>query len=67
MTRALKLALAAAVVAGVAVALAEAARRRRGPSALSETLEHEDRAHDETEMGVDPCAFDDSIAPGAPL
>ena len=65
MTKTVKLALAAGAVAGLAAVLIEAARRR-GPSALSETLEHEDAAYDETEMGVDD-AFDARIAPGAPF
>lgn len=65
MKNAVKLALAAGAVAGLAAILIEAARRR-GPSALSETLEHEDAAYDETEMGVDD-AFDSRIAPGAPF
>lgn len=64
MTQTVKLALAAGAVAGLAAILCDSLRRR-GPSALSETLEHEDYT-DETEMGVDD-AFDNRIAPGAPL
>lgn len=65
MKNAVKLALAAGAFAGLAAILIESSRRR-GPSALSETLEHEDAAYDETEMGVDD-AFDARIAPGAPF
>ena len=64
MTKTVKLALVAGAVAGIAAILCDT-MRRRGPSALSETLEHED-ATDETEMGVDDM-FDARIAPGAPL
>jgi hypothetical protein len=49
-----KLALAVGLTAGLALILIAAARPGR-PSGISESLESEDRA------------FDDSIAPGAPL
>jgi hypothetical protein len=61
-----KLSIAAGLAAGLAAILIAASKRPRGPSALSETLEHEDYA---IPGGADAAqaALDDSIAPGAPL
>ncbi len=66
MTQTAKFALAVGLVSGLALILIAAARRGR-PSGISESLESEDRAFDDTEFGADQAAFDDAIAPGAPL
>jgi hypothetical protein len=60
------LTLAAAVVVGVAMILREVSRRQRRPSAISETLEHEDYVPDYIAVG-DDATLDDRVAPGAPL
>jgi hypothetical protein len=66
MSQTLKLALTVGIAAALALIIVAAARRVR-PSGVARSLESEDRAFDETEMGVDQDAFDDRIAPGAPL
>jgi hypothetical protein len=46
--------------------LREVSRRQRRPSAISETLEHEDYVPDYIAAG-DDAILDDRVAPGAPL
>jgi hypothetical protein len=62
----IKLTLAAAFVVGAAVILRGISRRQRRPSAISQTLEHEDYVPDYIAAG-DDAILDDRVAPGAPL
>lgn len=62
----MQITLAAALVVGAAVILREVSRRQRRPSAISETLEHEDYVPDYIASG-DDANLDDRIAPGAPF
>ena len=66
MRPAMKLTLAAAFVVGAAMILREVSRRQRRPSAISETLEHEDYVPDYIASGAD-ANLDDRVAPGAPF
>jgi beta-phosphoglucomutase-like phosphatase (HAD superfamily) len=67
MKHTVKLSIAAGLAAGLAVIYIAASKRARRPSALSETLEHEDHAFADYARDDDQAALDDSIAPGAPL
>jgi hypothetical protein len=62
----MQITLAAALVAGAAMILREVSRRQRRPSAISETLEHEDYVPDYIAAG-DDANLDDRVAPGAPF
>ena len=61
-----KIYLAAALGVGLALILREVSRWQRRPSAISETLEHEDYVPDYIAAGED-AILDDRVAPGAPL
>jgi hypothetical protein len=62
----IQLTLAAALFAGAAMILRGISRRQRRPSAISQTLEHEDYVPDYIASGED-ATLDDRVAPGAPL
>ena len=62
----MQLTLAAALVAGAAMILRGISRRQRRPSAISQTLEHEDYVPDYIASDED-ATLDDRVAPGAPL
>ena len=62
-----KLYLAAALGVGLALVLREVSRRQRRPSAISETLEHEDYVPDYIAAEENPAVLDARVAPGAPL
>lgn len=66
----IKFSLAAAAAVGVAMVLREIARRQLRPSAISETLEHEDYEDyipNFIALNEDVAELDDRVAPGAPL
>ena len=66
MSQAVRLTLTVGFAAALALIIVVAARRFL-PSGVSRALESEDRAFEDTELGADVAAFDDRIAPGAPL
>ena len=66
MTDTVKLALTVGLAAVLALIIVATARRIR-PSGIAQSLEGEDRAFEDTELAADVVAFDDQIAPGAPL